>query len=187
LDSFAGGFVVQAFLAYWLRRRYGVEADALGPVFSAAGLLQAASSLVAARLGARFGLRRTMVLTHLPSNAFLAAIPLAPAYGWAVALLLGRSTLSQMDVPTRQAYLAALVPSGERTAAAAFTNTARSLARPAGPLLAGWLMRAFGVGAPFVAAGALKAAYDALLWLSFRRVRLPGEPVVPPAPTPRPG
>ena len=187
LDAFAGGFVVQAFLAYWLRRRYGVGADALGPVFSAAGLLQAASSLAAARLGGRFGLLRTMVLTHLPSNGLLALVPLAPTYGWAVALLLARSTLSQMDVPTRQAYLAALVPSGERTAAAAFTNTARSLARPAGPLLAGWLMRTFGVGAPLLAAGGLKTVYDALLWLSFRGVRLPEEPLVPRAARPGPG
>jgi predicted MFS family arabinose efflux permease len=115
-----------------------------------------------------------MVFTHLPSNALLILVPLMPNLGWAVAVLLARFALSQMDVPTRQAYIAAMVDPEERTAAAAFTNTSRYVARPLGPLVGTALMTSVAFGAPFVVAGAIKSAYDLLLWRFFRRVRLPG-------------
>jgi len=172
LDSFAGGFVVTTFVVFWFHRRFGASPQLMGLVVFCAGLLQAASSIVAARLGARFGLLRTAVFTHIPSNILLALVPLMPSLGTAVVMLLARFALSQMDVPTRQAYLAALVDPQERTAAAAFTNTARYVSRPVAPSIGGALMR-IAPGAPWIAAGALKIGYDLLLWRSFRRLELP--------------
>jgi predicted MFS family arabinose efflux permease len=169
VDSFGGGLVVQTFIAYWLRARHGASVELLGVVFFAVGLLQAASFLAAVRLARRVGLLATMVGTHLPSNLLLAAIPLAPSLPVALVLLLARSALAQMDVPTRQAYVVALVGPEERTAAAAATNTARYLARPLAPALAGATGLLAG-GLPFLAAGGIKAAYDLALWAWFRRV-----------------
>ena len=131
------------------------------------------SSIVAARLGERLGLLNTMVFTHLPSNILLMCVPLMPTLPLAILVLLVRFALSQMDVPTRQAYLAALVDPQERTAAAATTNTARYLARPLGPIVGTALMRNVALGAPWVVAGALKSAYDLTLWRVFKKVELP--------------
>lgn len=172
VDSLAGGLVVQAYLAYWLGVRYGASSSVVGVVFAAIGVLQAGSFLAAPMIAARVGLLATMVFTHLPSNLLLAAVPLAPSLPVAVGLLLGRTCLSQMDVPTRQAYVMALVPRAERTAAAAVTNTARYVTRPVGPALAG-LLQPLSLGIPFVIAGATKSAYDLVLWRLFRPVRLP--------------
>jgi MFS family permease len=177
LDSFGGGFVVQSFVAYWFAVRFGASAATMGAVFAAAGLLQTASFLVAPRLAERFGLLPTMVFTHLPSNILLALIPAAPTLGVGVALLLARVALSQMDVPTRQAYVMALVPPDERTAASALTNVARYLTRPAGPTLAG-AAQSVALGAPFVLAGAIKGTYDLILWRWFRSVPVPDEPTL---------
>lgn len=171
VDAFAGGFIVQTFLVFWFGRQFGADADVMGLVFFGAGLLQAASSIAAGWLAARIGLLNTMVFTHLPSNVLLAAIPLAPSLVVAAVLLLARSALSQMDVPARQAYLAALVDQAERTAAAGYTNAARHLVRPAGPALAS-LSMGMAAGLPFVIAGGLKAIYDLALLLTFRRVPL---------------
>jgi MFS family permease len=173
-DSFGGGFVVQSFIAYWLTVRFGASVGVLGIVFFAVGVLQTASMLVAPRLADRYGLLPTMVFTHLPSNVALAAMAFAPNLAAAVALLLLRVTLSQMDVPTRQAYVMALVEPSERTAAAVWTNTARAVVRPAGPALAG-ASQAIALGAPFLIAGVVKGAYDVVLWRWFRRVELPEE------------
>ena len=159
LDSFGGGFVPQTFVAYLFARKYGASPHTLALVFFAIGLLQAASFQVAVRLARRIGLLKTMVFTHLPSNVLLAAVAFAPNLPVAIALLLARFALSQMDVPTRQAYLAAVVDESERTAAAAYTNTARYAVRPFGSLLAGVALRA-GLGVPFLVAGALKSVYD---------------------------
>ncbi len=134
LDSFGGGFVVQAFIAYWFARRFGASPQLLGLVFFAVGLLQALSFQLAVRLADRIGLLPTMVFTHLPSNLLLAAIAFAPNLASALALLLARFALSQMDVPTRQAYVVGVVDPSERTAAAAYTNTARYAVRPLAPL-----------------------------------------------------
>jgi len=172
LDSFGGGFVVNAYVAYYLSRRFGASAELVGMVFFSIGILQAASFQAAVRLSERIGLLRTMVFTHLPSNVILAAVPLAPNLASAVALLMARSALSQMDVPPRQAYVVAVVTPGERTAAAAYTNAARYATRPLGPILTGGLVQASLIGAPFVIAGAVKALYDLGFWSTFRRVRL---------------
>jgi len=172
VDSFAGGFTVQSFVAFWLAREFGASVTQLAVLFATAGLVQAGSFLLAPRVGERFGLLPTMVFTHVPSNLMLAAIPLAPSFGVAAALLLGRYSLGQMDVPTRQAYVMALVDPTERTAAAAYTNSARYVARPLGPLLAG-AAQATMPGLPFLVAGGLKTLYDLALWTWFRRVPLP--------------
>jgi hypothetical protein len=174
VDAFAGGFVVQAFLVFWFGRRYGASLELMGVVFFAVGLLQAGSSVVAGWLGGRIGLLNTMVFTHLPSNLLLAAIPFAPALPVAVALLLARAALSQMDVPARQAYVVTMVDPAERTVAAAYTNTARYVARPVAPVAAGALMQHAWIGLPFVLAGGLKVVYDLTLYGLFRRVRPAG-------------
>jgi MFS family permease len=174
LDAFAGGFIVGSFIVFWFGREFGADAEKMGLVFFGVGLLQAASSVAAGWLGSRIGLLNTMVFTHLPSNVLLALIPMAPSLGWAVALLLARSMLSQMDVPARQAYVAELVDPAERTAAAGYTNAARHVVRPAGPVLASWSM-GMAAGLPFVIAGGLKAVYDLVLYFTFRRVRLTSE------------
>lgn len=173
LDAFAGGFVVGTFIVFWFTRRFDASLELMSLVMFAGGLLQAGSSIVAARVGARIGLLHTMVFTHLPSNLLLVVVPFMPTLPLAIAVLLLRFALSQMDVPTRQAYIAALVDPEERTAAAAFTNTSRYVARPFGPAIGTVLMASVGLGAPFVAAGALKAVYDLTLWRTFRRVPLP--------------
>jgi len=179
LDAFAGGFVVQAFLVFWFGRAFGASPKLMGVVFFAAGLLQAASSVAAGRVAARIGLLNTMVFTHLLSNVLLMLVPVMPSLGWAIAVLLARFALSQMDVPARQAYVVAMVDPEERTAAAAFTNTARYVARPVGPVGAGLLMQRVAIGAPFAVAGGLKVAYDLLLYATFRRVPCPEERVSP--------
>ena len=171
LDSFAGGFVVQTYVAFWLTRVFDAQPEVLGAVFFCAGLLQALSFQIAVRLAERFGLLRTMVFTHLPSNVLLAALPLAPNLGIAIALLFGRFALSQMDVPTRQAYVVGIVDPNERVAAAAVTSTARVVARPLAPLAVMPLLGG-AVGAPFVIAGAVKCVYDLGLYALFRRVEL---------------
>ena len=172
VDSLGGGFVIQAFVAYWLSARFGAPVGVIGLVFFASGLLQAVSFLVAVRLGERFGLLRTMVFTHLPSNLLLIAVAFAPAFGWAAGLWLARVSLSQMDVPARQAYVMALVDPGEQTGAAAYTNTARYLTRPLGPVLAG-VSQSIALGLPFLLAGIIKSGYDLALWRWFRHVPLP--------------
>ncbi len=181
LDSFGGGFVPQTFIAYLFTRKYDASPQTLALLFFAIGLLQALSFQGAVRLAGRIGLLRTMVFTHLPSNLLLAAVAFAPNLPSAIALLLARFLLAQADVPTRQAYVMAVVDPSERTAAAAYTNTARYLTRPVAPLLAGVALRG-ALGAPFLIAGALKSVYDIGLYLSFRHVAVEGErPREPPS------
>jgi len=172
LDSFGGGFVVQSFVAYWFTRRFDASLETLAVVFFCIGLLQAGSFQVAVRLAERIGLLRTMVFTHLPSNLLLAAVPFAPNLAVGIALLLARFVLSQMDVPARQAYVVAVVEPKERTAAAAYTNGARYAARPVAPLIAGALVQASSLAAPFVIAGTLKSVYDLAFWKMFHGVPL---------------
>lgn len=175
LDSLAGGFVLQSMIAYYFNLRWGAGPELLGPIFLGVGLLQAASFMVAARVAERIGLINTMVFTHLPSNILLAAIPLAPTLPWAVALLLARHALSQMDVPTRQSFIVAVVDPEERVAAVGVTNIARNVAQAVTPVVAGVAMQVVGLGIPFFAGGGLKAAYDLLLLAMFRNVRPPEE------------
>jgi MFS family permease len=175
LDSLAGGFVVQSLIAFYFNLRWGAGPEVLGPIFLWVGLLQAASFVAAARVAERIGLINTMVFTHLPSNVLLAAIPFAPSLGWAIGLLLTRHALSQMDVPTRQSYIVAVVDPEERVAAAGVTNIARNVAQAITPLIAGAAMQVVGLGAPFLLGGGLKIVYDLLLFAMFRDVRPPEE------------
>ncbi len=176
LDAFAGGFAIQSFIAFWFQQRYGVDPAALGLLLATANLLAGVSALAAGRLAARFGLVRTMVFTHLPSNVLLMLVPLMPTLPLAVATLLARFAISQMDVPTRQSYTMAIVAPDERSAAAGVTGIARSLGVAAAPLLAGPMFASAALAsAPFLLAGGLKIVYDLLLYRSFRRLRPPEE------------
>ena len=172
LDSFAGGFILQSLIAYWFHERFGMDLATLGAVFFATQVLTALSLLAAARLADRFGLLNTMVFSHLVSSAFLVGMAFAPSGGVAVALLLLRQLLSQMDVPTRQAFLMAIVPDHEREEAAISTTLARTVTQAVSPAVTGWVMQAVALGAPFVIGGGLKMVYDLLIYFTFRRVPL---------------
>lgn len=171
VDAAGGGLVTASFLAYYLTQRYDASVAALGVLFFATSLLQAASVWLAPRLADRVGLVATMVGTHLPSNVLLAAVAFAPTFPVAVVLLLARTCLSQMDVPTRQALVMRLVSPGERTPAAALTNAARYTVRPVAPLVGG-LLQQVALGLPLLVAGTVKGAYDVTLWRWFRHVPL---------------
>jgi MFS family permease len=175
LDSFGGGFVVQSMLAFWLFARFGFSAAAAGAIFFWTGVLAAFSALAAARIARRIGLLNTAVFTHLPAQLFLILTPFMPTAPLAVACLLARSALSQMDVPVRNSYVMAVVSPAERPAAASVTAVPRSLAAATSPLLAGWLLGLSPFGWPLVIGGALKGLYDVLLLLTFRRLRPPEE------------
>jgi MFS family permease len=172
LDSFAGGFVLQSLVALFLHERFGLGLEALGLVFFAGQLLTAASLLLAAACARRFGLLATMVVSHLVSNVVLLAVAAAPSAAVAVALLLLRQLMSQMDVPTRQAYVMAVVEDHEREAAAVTTTLARTVAQAVSPAMTGWVMQALALGAPFVLGGGLKIVYDLALYWTLRDVRL---------------
>lgn len=175
LDSFAGGFVIQSIISLWFFLRFGVTLSSLSIILAAGQVVTALSILAAGRVADRVGLLNTMVFTHIVSNVFLASIAFAPALPVAVGLYLARQSLSQMDVPTRQAYTMALVPVDERTPAAGITTLARNISQSASPTIAGYLLLAFGVasGTPFLLGGGLKIAYDALLFATFRKVKIP--------------
>ena len=175
LDAFGGGFVVNALVALWLFQRFGLDVATTGTIFFATGLCSAVSQFAAVPLARRFGLVNTMVFTHLPSNAFLVLTAFAPSAWAAFALLVLRSLLSQMDVPTRSSYVMAIVEPDERPAAASVTAVPRSLAAATAPLLSGWLLSASAFGWPLVAAGLLKVAYDLMLLRGFAKVRPPEE------------
>ncbi len=178
LDAFAGGFVPQSLMAYWFHVRFGVEPAALGGLFFAANLLAAVSALSASRIAARIGLVNTMVFTHLPSNVLLILVPLMPTAGLAMGVLLLRYTLSQMDVPTRQSYVMAVVDPSERSAAAGVTGIARTTGAALSPALSAPLVASASAavaGIPFLVAGGLKIAYDLALWRAFRGQPAPEE------------
>ena len=170
LDSLAGGFVLQSLIAYWFYTRFDLGLAALGWIFFGAQLLSGLSLLLAARLAPRLGLVNTMVFSHLASNVLLIGIALAPSAGLAVALLLGRHLLSQMDVPTRQSFLMLAVQDHEREGAASLTNMSRTLAQSVSPAVSGWVIASGALAAPFFLGGGLKIAYDLLLYATIRRV-----------------
>lgn len=176
LDAFGGGFVVQSFAAYWFYLRFGVNPETLGLLFFAANILAGLSALLASRLAARFGLLNTMVATHLPSNILLILVPLMPTLPMAALILLVRFSISQMDVPTRQSYVMAVVKPAERSAAAGITGVARTIGAAISPLFVGMLFaRPHLVNVPFYIAGTLKTLYDVLLYADFRRLRPPDD------------
>ncbi len=172
IDAFAGGFVMQSFMAYWFHIRFGVAPGLLGAIFFGANLLAGISALSAAKLANRIGLINTMVFTHLPSNVLLILVPLMPNLKLAIAVLLMRFAISQMDVPTRQAYTVSVVRPEERSAASGITGTARTIGAGLAPVLAGPLFAsATLLSAPFFVAGGLKIVYDLLLYRSFKSLR----------------
>ncbi|MBK8573398.1 MAG: MFS transporter [Geothrix sp.] len=175
LDAFAGGFVIQSLVAYWFHQKFGVAPGTLGSIFFVANVLAGLSSLYAVQLAGRIGLIRTMVYTHIPSNVLLILVPLMPSLPLAVAMLLLRFSISQMDVPTRQAYTMAVVAPDERSAAAGVTGIARTTGAAISPMLAGPLLAIPGLaGLPFFLAGGLKILYDLLLYRSFKAAE-PGD------------
>jgi MFS family permease len=171
LDSFAGGFVANAVIAYWLHVRFGAGPQLLGPIFAGVAILQSISYEISGRLSGRIGLINTMVFTHLPSNVLLLFVALSPSLGWAIALLYARFLLSQMDVPARQAYIVSIVPPADRGAAVAWTGAVRGVAQAFGPMLAGVAIGAAAFGIPFYAGGGLKIVYDLALFAGFRNRR----------------
>jgi MFS family permease len=172
IDAFAGGLVLNSLLALWLFQRFGLSLAAAGLFFFWAGLLSAFSQLAAPVVAKRIGLVNTMVYTHIPSSVLLILAAFADSLPWALGLLLARAALSQMDVPTRSAFVMAVVTPPERAAAASFTAVPRSLAAALSPSLGGALFAAGWLGAPLIACGALKIAYDLALWRAFRGTRL---------------
>jgi MFS family permease len=176
LDAFGGGFIPQSLMAYWFHLQYGVAPALLGGIFFGANLLAAVSSLSASRFAARFGLVNTMVFTHLPSNLLLILVPLMPNLQLAIVVLLLRFSLSQMDVPTRQSYVMAVVEPGERSAAAGVTGIARTTGASISPILSTPLVASASFAAlPFFLAGGLKIVYDLLLYRAFRSGGAPDE------------
>jgi predicted MFS family arabinose efflux permease len=175
LDAFGGGFVVQSMLALWLFERFELSTAVAGTIFFWSGVFSAFSYLVAVRIAKRIGLVNTMVFTHLPANLMLVAMPFVPQLGWVIVLLLARSALSQMDVPTRGSYVMAVVTPAERPAAASITSVPRSLASALSPLLAGAMLAASSFGWPLLIAGVTKIVYDLSLLATFRAVRPPEE------------
>ncbi len=168
LDALGGGFVIQSIIAYWFHVRFQLDPAMLGTIFLFANLLAGVSALAAGWLARRIGLLNTMIFTHLPSNVLLILVPLMPDVYWAIGVLLLRFSISQMDVPTRQAYTMAVVRPDERSAAAGVTAVARSVGASISPMLATILVGSAGwMSVPFLLAGGLKIAYDLLLYRAF--------------------
>jgi MFS family permease len=176
IDAFAGGLVVQSMVAYWFNIKFGVQPAVLGSIFFGANILAGISALSAVWIAKRIGLINTMVFTHIPSNILLILVPLMPTLPLAVAALLLRFSISQMDVPTRQSYTMAVVSPDERSAAMGVTSIARSVGATLSPALTGQLLAVPSlIGVPFLIAGGLKIVYDVLMWRGFRVVKPPEE------------
>ncbi len=175
LDSLGGGFLPDALMAYWFFRRFGIPEGRLGLLFFAAHLLISGSYLVAAWLAHRIGLVNTMVFTHIPSNLFLMAVPFAPSPTLAVVFFLAREALVEMDVPTRQSYVVAIVQANERTFASGVTNLTRNISRAIAPSFAGYLMQNLALAAPLFVGSGIKIIYDLLLYGAFRGLKPPEE------------
>ena len=176
VDAFGGGFIMQSLVAYWFFLRFHLETHVLGGIFFGMNILAGCSALVAARLASRFGLINTMVFTHIPSNILLILVPLMPNLPLAIFVYLLRSSISQMDVPTRQSYTMAVVSPDERSAAAGVTNIARTLGASLSPLALGPLLaNSKSLGLIFVLAGGIKIIYDVILYYNFRHIQLEGE------------
>ena len=172
LDSFAGGFVIQSIVSLWFFTKFGVELTTLSYIFSIAGVLTAFSFLAAEKFANRIGLINTMVFTHIPSNILLILVAFAPTFPLAVAFYLARMTLSQMDVPTRQSYLVAVVREDEPTGAEGITNISRNITQAVSPSLAGYILQSLSfLSAPFVLGGVLKIVYDVILYFNFKRIK----------------
>lgn len=175
LDSLAGGFLPAALISFWFFKRFGINEQWLAPLFFFTHVANALSYLAAARLSRRIGLIRTMVFTHIPANLCLIAIPFAPTAAWAIGLYVLRECLVEMDVPTRQSYVLAVVAPEERTIASGVTNLTRLVAWTVGPTLAGFAMKGWALSFPLFFGGGLKILYDVSLYRAFRHVKPPEE------------
>ena len=175
VDSFAGGFVIQSIVSYWFFTKFGTDLPTLALIFSIAGVLTAVSFLVATKIAGRIGLIKTMVFTHVASNILLILVAFAPIFPIALGLYLARMGLSQMDIPTRQSYLVAIVREEERMAAAGITNTSRNIAQTVSPSITGVIIQSLWLSAPFVIGGLLKIVYDIGLYINFRKIKPPEE------------
>ncbi|HXX05498.1 MAG TPA: MFS transporter [Candidatus Bathyarchaeia archaeon] len=175
IDSFAGGFVIQSIVSFWFYTKFGADLTTLSYIFTIAGVLTALSYMFATKIASKIGLVSTMVYTHIPSNILLILVPFAPTFPLAIGLYLARMSLSQMDVPTRQSYLMAVVKENERVAAAGITNTSRNIAQAISPSVTGVILSSVALSFPFVIGGVLKIAYDIGIFLSFRKIKPPEE------------
>lgn len=175
VDSFGSGLITQAFIVLWLNRQFGADSAALGTLFFGVNILSGFSALASARLAKRIGLINTMVFTHIPANLLVLLVPFMPTLGMAMAVLLARAMLQQMDVAPRQAYVMAVVKPDERSAAAGVTNLGKTIGAALAPSIAGRIMSIPGWGgAPFLAAGLVKILYDLAIYRGFRRLRAEG-------------
>jgi MFS family permease len=176
MDAFAGGLIIQSMVAYWFHLRFGIEAGIIGSIFFVANILAGISALLAGKLANKIGLINTMVFTHIPSNILLLLVPVMPTLPLAIAVLLLRFSISQMDVPTRQSYTMAVVAPDERSAASGVTSIARSVGAALSPSLTGiFLSVPAWLSAPFFLSGSLKIIYDLVLYLNFRKLKPPEE------------
>ena len=175
IDSFAGGFVIQSIVSFWFFTKFGADLTTLSYIFSVAGILTAFSFIVAAKIADKVGLINTMVFTHIPSNILIILVAVAPSLSVAIAFYLIRMALSQMDVPTRQSYIVAVVNKEERTAAAGITNISRNISQAISPSLTGIIINTFTLSTPFIIGGLLKIAYDVALYVNFRKIKPPEE------------
>jgi MFS family permease len=175
IDSFAGGFVIQGIVSLWFFTRFGADLTTLSYIFSIAGALTAFSYIAAAKIADKIGLINTMVFTHIPANVLIIGVAFAPTLSIAVVLYLLRMALSQMDVPTRQSYIVAVVREEERISAAGITNISRNVTQAISPSITGILIHSLSLSAPFVIGGVLKIVYDIALFLNFRNIKPPEE------------
>jgi MFS family permease len=175
IDSFAGGFVIQSIVSFWFFTKFGADLTTLSYIFSVAGILTAFSFIVSAKIADKVGLINTMVFTHIPSNILIILVAVAPSLPVAIAFYLIRMALSQMDVPTRQSYIVAVVNEEERTAAAGITNISRNISQAISPSLTGIIINTFTLSSPFIIGGLLKIAYDIALYVNFRKIKPPEE------------
>jgi MFS family permease len=171
IDSFAGGFAIQSIVSFWFFTKFDIDLSLISYIFSIGSLLTAFSYLIAAKIADKIGLINTMVFTHIPSNILLILLAFAPTLEIAIVFYMIRMALSQMDVPTRQSYIVAVVEEDERTASAGITNLSRNMAQAISPSITGYIIGVLSLSAPFIIGGLLKIIYDITLYINFRKIK----------------
>ena len=171
IDSFAGGFAIQSIVSFWFFTKFDIDLSIISYIFSIGSLLTAFSYLIAAKIADKIGLINTMVFTHIPSNILLILLAFAPTLEIAIVFYMIRMALSQMDVPTRQSYIVAVVEEDERTASAGITNLSRNIAQAISPSITGYIIGVLSLSAPFIIGGLLKIIYDITLYINFRKIK----------------
>ena len=171
IDSFAGGFAIQSIVSFWFFTKFDIDLSLISYIFSIGSLLTAFSYLIAAKIADKIGLINTMVFTHIPSNILLILLAFAPTLEIAIVFYMIRMALSQMDVPTRQSYIVAVVEEDERTASAGITNLSRNIAQAISPSITGYIIGVLSLSAPFIIGGLLKIIYDITLYINFRKIK----------------